>query len=118
MQKLYVVVPTAGRTPEQVMEIREQVCSDVEEALMQDIELLLPTEGIEGVAAEVDAVSNANIVVIMDDAMYDKVCRVCGFVASEYVDYGVYGEDWVRSIVEQRRSERAGEATTDELIVE
>ena len=107
MKKLYVVVSPDGRTPEQVAEIREQVRSDVEEGLVEDIVLLLPTKGIEGIAADVDAIVKADIVVSTQGAMYNRDCRICNFVASEYVSYGVYEEDWVTSIIEEQRRQRA-----------
>ena len=109
MKKLYVVVSPDGRTPEQVDEIRQRVRADVEEGLVEYIVLLLPTEGIEGVAADVDAVTKADIVVTTRNSMYNRDCRICNFVASEYVSYGVYEEDWVEAIVEERRKEMAAE---------
>ena len=107
MKKLYVIVSPEGRTPEQVSDIREQIRSDVEDGMLEDIQLVLPTQGIQGVAADVDAVLKADIVVSTQGSMYNKDCRICNFVASEYINYGVYEEDWVANLLEQRREERA-----------
>lgn len=107
MKKLYVIVSPDGRTPEQVAEIREQIRSDVEDGMLEDIQLVLPTQGLQGVTADVDAVLKADIVVSTQGSMYNKDCRICNFVASEYVSYGVYEEDWVTNLLEQRREERA-----------
>lgn len=109
MKKLYVIVNHDGRTDDQIADVREAIRSAVEEGLMEDITLLLPTDGIDGVAADVDAITKADIVVSTQGSMYNRDCRVCNFVASEYVSYGVYEEDWVELIVYQRREERERE---------
>ena len=109
MKKLYVIVSPEGRTPEQISDIREQIRSDVEDGMLEDIQLVLPTQGLQGVTADVDAVLKADIVVSTQGSMYNKDCRICNFVASEYVSYGVYEEDWVTSIIEEQRRQRAEE---------
>jgi len=109
MKKLYVIVSPDGRTPEQVADVRERVRLDVEEGLLEDIRLMLPTEGIEGVAADVDAIVKSDIVVSTQGSMFNRDCRICNHVASEYMEFGVYEEDWVASIVKERHEEQARE---------
>ena len=109
MKKLYVIVSPEGRTPEQISDIREQIRSDVEDGMLEDIQIVLPTQGIQGVAADVDAVLKADIVVSTKGSMYDKDCRICNFVASEYINYGVYEEDWVEALLQNRREEQERE---------
>lgn len=109
MKKLYVIVSSDGRTPEQVADIRERVRLDVEEGLLEDVRLMLPTEGIEGVAADVDAIVKSDIVVSTQGSMFNRDCRICNLVASEYMQYGVYEEDWVEGIVAERRKVREQE---------
>lgn len=109
MKKLYVIVSPDGRTPEQVADVRERVRLDVEEGLLEDVRLMLPTEGIDGVAADVDAIVKSDIVVSTQGSMYNRDCRICNHVASEYMEFGVYEEDWVASIVNERHEEQAKE---------
>ena len=109
MKKLYVIASPDGRTPEQLAEVREQVRAGVEEGLAEDIVLVLPTEGIEGIAADIDAILKSDIVVSTLGSMYNRGCRVCNFAASEYIDGGVYEEDWVAEMIRQRRETRENE---------
>jgi len=109
MKKLYVIVSKIGRTEQQVADIREQIRQDVEEGLMEDISLSLPPESIEGVAGDVYAITQSDIVVSTQGSMYDRDCRVCNLAASEYMQYGVYEEDWVEGIVAERRKVREQE---------
>ena len=113
MLKLFVIVSPDGRTPEQVNEIRQRIRSDVEEGMLEDIVLVLPTQGMEGVLADIDAILKSDIVMSTYGSMYNKECRVDNFVASEYISYGVYEEDWVNNLLEERRREREENVSDD-----
>ena len=113
MLKLFVIVSPDGRTPEQVNEIRQRIRSDVEEGMLEDIVLVLPTQGMDGVLADIDAILKSDIVVSTYGSMYNKECRVDNFVASEYISYGVYEEDWVNNLLEERRREREENVSDD-----
>jgi len=109
MKKLYVIISSRGRTPEQVANIREQIRQDVEEGLMEDIRLSLPPEGSVDVSGDVYAILRSDITVSTEGSMFDRDCRICNHVASEYMEFGVYEEDWVASIVKGRHEDQARE---------
>ena len=108
MRKLYVVVSYEGRTDEQVQEVREDIKSRVEDALVEEVELLLPTPGLKRVASEIDAVLDADLVILSNGFQYSMPSRVVHFAASHYKSE-MYEEDWIEVTKQARTEEEAAE---------
>lgn len=106
MRKLYVVVSYEGRTDEQVQEVREEIKSRVEDALVEEFELLLPTPGLKRVASEIDAVLDADLVILSKGFQYSMPSRVVHFAASNY-KFEMYEEDWIEVTKQARIEEEA-----------
>lgn len=102
MKKLYVITSYSNRTDQQVAEIRNSVKDKLEELLGEEVELLLPTEGMKRLTAEIDAVLKADYVITTKYFEYSVPSRIAWHAAQDYIDE-CHDEKWIDLTLENRQ---------------
>lgn len=116
MKKLYVIVSPDGKTQDEIDELRERIRAGVEEGLSEETQLVVSDDPDMGVVGEIKAIMESNIVVSTEGAMLNKDCRICNLAAYEYLDCGVYEEDWVEANVREKREYEAEKAAYEKTL--
>lgn len=116
MKKLYVIVSPDGKTQAEIDELRERIRAGVEEGLSEETQLVISDDPDMGIAGEISAIMESDIVVSTEGAMLNKDCRICNHAAYEYLDCGVYEEDWVEANVREKREYEAEKAAYEKTL--
>ena len=103
MKKLYVILACENLSDEQILDIRQVVKGDLEYALAEELELILPDDN--GVPSQIAALMGADLVILRDGFQFSQDARVVHFAASNYVGENMHEEDWVEAMKQERAHE-------------